>query len=131
MGGTRQIVRVSLNRFDLSNRLVEFAASTCRLAAACSGGMVSDHITVQLTRCGTAPAAHYAEAVDAESRRDFIHKMKLGLKELRESLVWLRIVERLGLTQGQLVHSVIAECDELTAIFVASVATARKRQIDD
>jgi four helix bundle protein len=125
LDGNVQIVQVSMNRFDLSNRLVEFAVSTCRLAVECSRDRVTGHITVQLTRCGTAPAAHYAEAVDAESRRDFIHKMKLALKELRESLVWLQIVERLGLTQGQLVHSVIAECNELTAIFVAGVATAR------
>jgi four helix bundle protein len=121
-----------MNRCELSNRLVEFAVSTCRLARECSSDRVSDHVTVQLTRCGVAPAAHYAEAVDAESRRDFIHKMKLALKELRESLVWLGIIERLGLTQGQLVRSVIAECNELTAIFIASVATARGRlTIDD
>ena len=115
-----------MDRFDLSDRLVEFAVSTCRLAAKCGGDKVSDHITAQLTRCGTAPAAHYAKAVDAESRRDFIHKMKLALKELRESLVWLRIVEKLDLNRGQSVHSVIGECNELTAIFVASVATARR-----
>ena len=77
-------------------------------------------------RCGTAPVANYAEAMDAESRRDFVHKMKLGLKELRESQAWLRYSQMMRLVSTDEVEPPIGECDELISIFVASIRTAQK-----
>ena len=77
-------------------------------------------------RAGTAPAANYGEAQAAESRADFIHKMKLALKELRETRVWLLIVQKKALAgKPALMAPIIKECDELISIFVASIGTAK------
>ena len=70
--------------------------------------------------------ANYAEALGAESRRDFIHKMKLGLKELRESQTWLRYLQRMRLASTDEIEPNLQECDELIAIFVTSIRTAKK-----
>ncbi len=78
----------------------------------------------QLARCATSSAANYAEARSAESRRDFVHKMQLCLKELRETSVWLELLDRLDRAHD--VGSLQRECNELTAIFVASIKTARR-----
>ena len=82
----------------------------------------------QLIRCGTAPAANYAEARSAESRKDFVHKMKVCLKELRETLVWLKLLRRLGMGQQKTLEAAVDEADQLVAIFVASIATAQRRR---
>ncbi len=82
----------------------------------------------QLARSGTSAGANYAEARAAESRRDFIHKLKLVLKELRESLFWLRLSKRLNLAKENQLDVAIDECDELIAILVRSISTARKNQ---
>jgi len=92
---------------------------------------MSHHIAKQLVRCGTAPAAHYAEARGAESRRDFVHKMRLALKELRESLVWITLIRRMSLVAERDIAPVGEECSELVAIFVASVATALRNAATD
>ncbi|MDA1017743.1 MAG: four helix bundle protein, partial [Planctomycetota bacterium] len=75
-------------------------------------------------RSGTAPAPNYGEAQSAESRKDFIHKMKIALKELRETLIWLKIIERKPLCDPNKMTEITKECDELIAIFVKSVKTA-------
>jgi four helix bundle protein len=80
----------------------------------------------QLGRAASSVAANYAEARAAQSRRDFIHKMQVCLKELRETQVWLELVRRT--TDGADMGDTIRECEELTAIFVASINTARRRQ---
>lgn len=111
--------------FDLADRLIEFAVSVGRVAKRLPRDRLATHVASQLVRCATAPAACYAEARAAESRRDFIHKMQLALKELRETLVWLTIAcrvepaRRTGLVEAQ------GECGELIAIFVKSVQTAK------
>jgi len=79
----------------------------------------------QLVRSATSPAANYAEARAAESRRDFVHKMQICLKELRETSVWLRFTERLG-RQSDDVAELADECSQLIAIFVTSINTAKK-----
>ena len=69
--------------------------------------------------------AQHGEAQAAESRRDFVHKMKVGLKELRETLCWLRLAQRVPLLDRQeLVEPLVRETDELIRIFVASIKTA-------
>ena len=86
-----------------------------------------NHITGQLLRCGTSPAANYGEAQSAESRKDFIHKLKIALKELRETQVWLKIIQRKrSVKNGEEPGNSIAECDELISIFVTSIRTAEK-----
>lgn len=86
------------------------------------------HLCRQLVRSATSPAANYAEAREAESRRDFIHKMQICLKELRETAVWLRFAHRLYGQQIDVVR-LAGECSELIAIFVTSINTARKTAV--
>jgi four helix bundle protein len=114
----------SLSPDELQDRLIRFGVSVCRSLQASPIDSVNRYFTGQLLRSSTAPGAHYSEAIDAESRRDFIHKMKLGLKELRESLVWLKYKKALS-RQRELDDTLMKECRELIAIFVASLKTAR------
>jgi len=78
--------------FDLENRLIDFAVRIIHVAESLPKTKVGNHIAGQLTRCGTSPAPNYGEAQGAESRSDFIHKMKIFLKELRETKVWLQMI---------------------------------------
>jgi four helix bundle protein len=71
--------------YDLRDRLLEFAVSIGQIVKGLPGDRIGSHVAGQLLRSGTAPAAHYAEACGAEFRRDFIHKLKVALKELREA----------------------------------------------
>jgi four helix bundle protein len=112
--------------FDIENRLIRFACSTCQIAEDLPSRAVGRHIASQLIRCGTAPAANYGEAQGAESRRDFVHKLKICLKELREVRVWLLLIVRLRLIDSQQTHAVLAEADELISIMVASIRTAQR-----
>ncbi len=117
-------------RSDLEERLVDFAVSIIRTAQSLPETKAGKHIEGQLTRSGTSPAPNYGEAQDAESRADFIHKMKISLKELRETKVWLQIIAKASLIKpSSKVEPIIREADELIAIFVASVKTAKKNNI--
>lgn len=111
----------------LQDRLIDFSVSVCRLVGQVPGDMFSTHISRQILRCCTAPTSNYAEAQSAESRQDFIHKMRICLKELRETYVWLRMLERLEVLPALAFEEAGKECNELIAIFTASVMTASKR----
>ena len=74
--------------------MIDFAVRIINVIEALPNTKVGNHIGGQLLRSGTSPAPNYGEAQSAESRKDFIHKMKIALKELRETLIWLRIIER-------------------------------------
>ena len=113
---------------DLKARLVTFAARVLRLAKALPKSAAGRHIADQIVRSGTSPAPNYAEAQDAESAADFIHKLKVVLKELRETEVWLLIIVESGLLKHAVVQPLIDEANELISIFVASVKTARKKK---
>ena len=123
-------------RYDLEERLLEFTAGVIDIVESLSATRAGSHIAGQLIRCGTSPVANYAEAQSGESRKDFIHKLKITLKELRETRVWLLLIQRkvLSKTPGPLVET-LNECNELTAIFWASINTAeqnkRKQQTDN
>lgn len=109
---------------ELEDRLINFAVMVIGVVEVLPNSKAGNHIAGQLVRSGTSPAPNYGEARSAESRKDFIHKMKISLKELRESVIWLNIVLRKNLVDERLVTKVIAECGELIAIFVASTRTA-------
>lgn len=111
--------------YDLEERLLAFAVSVCQLAEQLPQSRVGNHVAGQLIRSGTAPASNYGEAQSAESRRDFIHKMKICLKELRETNVWLRFIKRMGLNHSAEISTTIQESNELIAIFVKSISTAQ------
>ena len=106
---------------------MDLAVSISRAVERLPRGRIGAHVAGLLVRCCTAPVANYAEALGAESRQDFIHKMKLGLKELRESQTWLRYSQRMRLVSTDEVQPNVLECDELIAIFVASIRTAMKK----
>src|SRR6476661_8529072 len=84
------------------------------------------HIAGQLVRCGTSPAPHYAEARAAESRADFVHKLGIALKELRESHVWLKLAIRCKLLSDSRLSSLCDECGQLVSILAKSIVTAKQ-----
>jgi four helix bundle protein len=89
------------------------------------------HIGSQVLRSGTSPAPNYGEARGAESRADFIHKIRVVLKELNETSVWLRIIERSGIMKAELLIDIVQENGDLCKIFAASLKTARTRDQND
>ena len=113
--------------FNLEDRLVEFAVRAINAVESLPDTRAGNHIAGQLVRSGTSPAPNYGEAQSAESRKDFIHKMKVCLKELRETLIWLKIIVRKQLCSADRLGSILQECNELIAIFVSSVQTAEKK----
>jgi len=113
---------------DIEDRLVLFAVRVVKLGDALSDSRARNHIAGQLLRSGTAPAAMYAEARNAESNKDFIHKMKMGLKELNESRIWLKILMDANLMTTTQLKDLHQECVELCKIFGASIETARKNK---
>ncbi len=116
------------NAFDLEGRLLECAVIIIQVAESLPKTKVGNHIAGQLIRCGTSPAANYGEAQAAESRSDFIHKMKVCLKELREARVWLLMIVKAKLINPtSKLDSLIDENDQLISIFVISIKTAKGR----
>ena len=114
--------------FDLEERLIDFAVRVILLAESLPKTKVGNHIAGQLIRCGTSPAPNYGEAQSAESRPDFIHKMKVSLKELRETRVWLFIIVRANLIRPtSKLEPLINENNELISIFVTSITTAKQK----
>lgn len=112
----------------LHDRLHEFAVGVGKFVRALPTDRAGLHLAGQLLRCGTAPAAHYAEAGDAESWRDYVHKMKMGLKELRETMTWLRCARRNTLGDAECASILTKQCDELIAIHVSCIKTARRNR---
>ena len=113
--------------FDLEDRLIDFAVRIIQVAQSLPKTRIGNHIAGQLVRCGTSPAPNYGEAQGAESRADFIHKMKVCLKELRETRVWLLMIVRANLIKPtSKLDSLIDEGNQLISIFVTSINTARE-----
>jgi len=114
---------------DLEERLIDFAVRVIFLAGALPKTKIGNHLSGQLIRSGTSPAPNYGEAQDAESRSDFIQKVKIILKELRETRVWLLMIAKAKLIRSvSKVQPLIDECDELISIFVKSAQTARRNR---
>jgi len=116
------------DRFDLEDRLIEFAVRAMNVAESLPDTRSGRHVGGQFLRSGTSPAPNYGEAQSAESRKDFIHRLKVALKELRETMIWLKIIDRKPLCKRNRMKSIIEECDELIAILTASIRTAQDNQ---
>lgn len=113
--------------YDLENRLLEFAANIIALTDSLPNTRSGNHIAGQLLRCGTSPLSNHGEVEAAESRRDFLHKLRICLKELRETKRWLRLVGRVKkLGPPRNFTICLNEVEELIRIFVASVRTTEK-----
>ena len=117
--------------YDLEERLLEFSARIIRLVDALNHGRSANHIGGQLLRSGTSALPNHGEAQAAESLDDFIHKLKICLKELVESLRWLKLIHRVPLVDKPTkVEPLLKETDELCRIFRASIKTCRRREQD-
>ena len=114
------------SKYNLSERLIDFAVVILKLSAKFPNTVAANHIAGQIVRSGSAPALHYGEAQAAESSKDFIHKMKGALKELRETFNGLRISRKmLWLPDEEFVWP-IDENNQLISIFYKSIETAKK-----
>lgn len=119
----------SNKKYDLEERLIEFSLVVIDLVEILPSTKSGNHIAGQLIRSGTSPAFNYGEAQVAESRNDFIHKMKICLKELKETQIALQIIRRKPLVaELDKIDQTICECKELISIFVKSIETARKNK---
>lgn len=113
-------------KYDLEDRLVEFAGKVIDVVKKMPKDLAAKHVASQLARSGTSPALNYAEAVGAESKADFVHKMGVVLKELRETRVCLRIIRRQKYLEEVELDIVLDECAQLVFIVSKSVKTAKE-----
>ena len=113
---------------ELENRLILFAAAIVDLTTKLPHTIQGRHISNQILRSGTATASNYGEARGAESRSDFVHKLRIVLKELNETAVWLKLIQQTFLFPADKIVALIAENRELCRIIAASIRTARSVQ---
>ena len=114
-----------MNRqYDLAERLLQYAAAIIRLVEQMPVTRAGNHVGGQMLRSGTSPLANHGEAESADSPADFVHKLRLCLKELRETFRWLRLTRQVPLVTSPDLDSLLTETDELIRIFVASIKTA-------
>jgi len=113
---------------DLDDRLLEYAVRVVKLVEALPKSMVCWRIGGQLLRSGTAVGAHYQEAQGAESKEDFLHKLQIALKELRESHYWLRLLAKAGTLPMERLMALTEESVQLRSILSKAVATAKQRR---
>jgi len=114
-------------KFDLEERLIDFSVLIISTVENLPSTRTGNHLRNQLLWSGTSPALNYNEAQSAESKRDFIHKFGIILKELRESLICLKILKRVLYIMDE---AVLVECNELIAIFNKSIITVRRNAKD-
>ena len=113
--------------YDLEERLIDFAVRIIKLAEVLPNTYIGNHVKGQILRSGTSPASNYGEAQGAESRLDFIHKIKLSLKELKETRVWLKIIIKTELIKPvSKITPLLEENEELISILFTSIETAKK-----
>lgn len=114
-------------RFDLEDRLLEFASSVIDLSESLPATRSGNHVAGQVLRSGTSPYPNHGEAEAAESRDDFIHKLKICLKELRETRRWARLIKRKAWVENETtLLFVLSESEELIRIFHSSIKTAKQ-----
>ena len=116
-----------MTKKDLEERLINFSVLIIEIIDEMPNKKAANHLAGQLVRSGTSPSLNYGEAQSAESRKDFVHKIKIVLKELRESFVCLKIIERAKLYKTKKkVDKALIENNEVISIFVKSVETVQK-----
>lgn len=112
---------------DISERFLDFGVRVMRLVQAWPRNFVGRHVGSQLIRCGTLTGANYEEARGAESKADFIHKLGISWKEIRESWYWLRLIHQASLVKPSRVEALVQESNEPSAILAESLQTARQK----
>ena len=122
-------LNANMREYNLEDRLIDFAVMIIDVVEVLPRIRAAKHIAGQLIRSGTAAAPNYGEAQSAESRKDFIHKMKIALKELQETRVWLRIIQRKSFIKPPVaIDEALSECQELILIFAKSISTASSKK---
>ena len=115
-----------MRKQELEERLIDFAAEIILFTNHIEKSYAGNHLIGQIVHSSTSPALNYGEAQSAESKKDFIHKMGICLKELRETFNCLKIIERAKLTSNtELINKLKSEANELISIFVTSIKTAK------
>jgi four helix bundle protein len=115
--------------YNLEERLLEYAAMVIGVVESLHKSKAGNHVGNQLLQSGTSPLFNHGEAQAAESARDFIHKLRICLKELRESRRALLLIQKVPLTKANFkIDPVIKETEELIKIFAASIRTAGNRE---
>ena len=118
---------MSQKKFDLEDRLLDYAADIIRMVERLPHTRTGNHIADQILRSGTSPLPNHGEAQAAESKNDFVHKMSICLKELRETRRWLRLILRVYANKlSSETRPLLEETEELIMIFSASIKTARQ-----
>jgi four helix bundle protein len=117
------------SKYDLEERPIDFAVAISLIIENLPNNRIGNYIAGQLVRSGCSPALNYGEAQAAESRNNFIHKMKIILKELRESMISLKLIERRSLYDVQHIMQAKNECNQLIAIFMKSIETAKRNSV--
>jgi four helix bundle protein len=113
---------------ELEERLIDSAVRIINLTSRLPKTPAGKHIAGQILRSGTSPAPNYGEARGAESPADFVHKLGVVLKELNETSIWLRVIERSGILRRELLSEIIEENRALGKFIASSLRTARTRR---
>ena len=119
-----------MTKESVQDRLIDYAVRIITLSEALPETRAGKHVSSQIMRSGTSPAPNYGEAQSAESKADFVHKLKVALKELRETEMWLKIILKAKMVKPvSKLTPLLQETDELVAILFTSIETAKKRNI--
>lgn len=113
---------------QISERLLDYGNSIIQICTKLNRTAVGRHIGNQLMRSGTSVGANYEEACGAQSRADFIHKLQIVLKEIREAMYWLKLMQRSGIMEGDEVERALNETQQISNIIGKSVITAKKHK---
>ena len=113
---------------QISERLLDYGVAIIKICARLNKTVIGKHIGNQLLRSGTSVGANYEEARGAQSRADFIHKLQIVLKEIRESMYWLKLIQRSQILRGAEFEEAIKETERISKIIGKSVITAKKRR---
>jgi len=120
---------MSKQKYDLEERLLEFSVRIIKIVEQLPNTRTGNHVAGQLLKSGTSSYSNHGEAQAAESPKDFIHKLRISLKELRETQRWLKLIHRLPLIKKpELLNDILEETEELIKIFVTSIKTAEKKK---
>jgi len=116
-------------KYDLENRLLEYSVKIIAIVEQLPNSRVGNHVAGQLIKSGTSPYPNHGEAQAAESSKDFVHKLRIALKELRETKRWLKLIKHIPLVkQTANIDATLAETEELIKIFVSSIHAAEKKK---
>lgn len=116
-----------MDKYDLEERLIWFSVRIIELSESLQESFAGSHLSKQIVRSATSSALNYGEAQSAESPRDFIHKMGICLKELRETFINIKIIKYGKLSKNEkLLGMCYSESNELISIFVKSIETAKR-----